>query len=169
MIFAGYTEGNWSATNVGGQNFAAVRAVSSFSGTPTIASPTATDEESSETPVRTIVLLPILVTLSLFALFGIWACWATRRSSRGGASNDGGSACEQERCAAELERARRLAPPVARPVGSREVERNGGAAHVVAQECGAVPYAHAVAVPATSDADGSGRAWPTVVATEVLE
>lgn len=121
-----------------------------------VTSPTATDEESSEPSVRTKILTPLLITLSLFACFGCWAYRTTKRSSGSGAENGGGSTCPQAR----------HAPPVARPVGRGEVERGGGAA--VAQEGGVISYAHAVAVPAPSDADGSGRVW-TVVVAEVVE
>lgn len=130
MIFAGYTEGDWGVNNVGGNDFAAVGALASFSGTPTIASP---DEESSSEPfVLTNILTPLLITLSVFAVFGWLAYRTTKRSSGSGAENGGDSMCQQD-----------------------------------ARESGVVPYTHAVAVPATSDTDGSGRAW-TVVAAQVV-
>ena len=137
MVFAGYTEGDCGATNAGGKDFAAAAAFASFSGTPEIASPTATDEES-ETSTRTDIVIPVLITLSVFAFFGGLAYRMMKGSSGRCAENvgSGGSVCRQEAD--------------------------------VARQVGVVPYAHAVAVPATGDADGSGRAW-TVVTAEVVE
>ena len=267
VVFAGFTEGSWSADNgfieaslsednVGAQDFAAVRALASFSETPTIASPSEEDQEpgpgsgsgseseeseKSDNPQHP-VLVGRLVVLSMFAVFGGLAYRARKRWAQESNATLGESSVSRRRrpSAVELDawaRARRAArdvgdddaAPVNRFTGSSTLERSGGVGAesqeggagrdhqlermgnaVLAQEGGAwsgdlgyvvgdavlaqevggigsgsevernsgdgvadtqggsVPYAHAVAIPPTSDVDGSGRAW-TVVTAEVVE
>lgn len=209
VVFAGYTMGDWSATNVGAQDFAAVAAFASFAETPATAPPTITTDEGSEpepeseTSGERSIWIRFSIVLSMIALIGFLVCRARKtlreRNARlpNGDTENRSPTSRRRRSAIELDafaRARRVARDVgsdddASPVtrsgardiqgvgggavlvleadaGSGEVEHDGGGA-VHAQEDD-IPYAHAVAVPRTSDVDGSGRAW-TVVAAELVE
>lgn len=205
MVFVGYTEGDRSVTNLGGLDFWAVRAVASFVETPMVTSPAAKDEQDPARSTVKGVLTPILITLSLLAAIGFWAYRTRKRTFHHSHNESGDSTCLQQRRANELDawaRARAqshaaaqareagavgtgVAPPVARPVARRELERSGGA--VLAEEVvigsrnlegtvgtvsgqeGGVPYATAVAVPPHSNVDGSGRAWTVVADAEVVD
>ena len=204
LVFAGYTEGDWSVTHLGGLDFLAVGAVASFSETPMITSPAPDEGEDQGTTVKG-VLTPILVTVSLLAAIGFWAYRTRKRAAHQSRLEIVESSCQRQRRADELDawaraRARSQAaaqareaeavgnsgaPPVARPVGRRELERSGGA--VLAEEVvigsrgrdgavgaasgqeGDVPYATAVVVPPNSNVDGSGRAWTVVADAEVVD
>lgn len=92
MVFAGYTEGNWSVNNVGGQDFVAIGVVASFSETPMIVSSTGGSpgsDEGSNTAKGFIIMAFITVCL----LVAAFCCYRAGRreesqlSERRGAEN----------------------------------------------------------------------------------
>lgn len=80
VVLAGYTTGDWSATNAGGQDFATARVVPSFSGTQSTSSPTTNEESAPESESETSggrsILIPLSIVLSMIALLVILACRA---------------------------------------------------------------------------------------------
>lgn len=197
MVFAGYTEGDWSVINVGGQDFVSIAAVASFSGTPMIASSADGGSGSDGETTGVIIGMVVIVGCLLWVAF---CCYRDGREEQNrpfgrDADNGGLTCCQRQRRAwaqaqaAIDEAATRQDTARARtgrgnpPVAVAQARVAGGVDEVEAPP----PWSRGVGrnnngttiemegpvrpcrrVPAISDVGGSGRAW-TVVTAELVE
>ena len=167
VIFAGYTDGNWTEINVGGRDFAAMRAPASyFSGTVLVPQ----DDEESGAPRDYSVVVGVVTVLLCFFIFGagIWAFNSILRRADGSRNADvavAGSRPVAHGCLVEATTAGDDAVPVVISVGQEYLRRESAA---VAEGCRA-PYADAVVVPPIRSVGGSGRVWNVVTDAEVVE
>lgn len=167
VILAGYTEGNWAGTNVGGSDFAAFRARASFF-SETVTLP---DDEVLSPLEAAMLVVGLLTSFVLMVIGGVWAYRQERKHAQGlgGVPRQLPHPVAHGRLVTQAtEEGDMAAAPVAIPLTQESLERERAAV----AGGGGVPLADVVdavveAAPISS-LGGSGRVWNVVTDAEVV-